>query len=60
MLTFPNISSLPNDSCTCVFNPRRMREGYGSHSVCVRVCVSVTTLAAIPVCMSKVRHRRVP
>ena len=35
-----------------VVNPRRMREGYGSHSVCLCVCVcvcvclSVTALAA--------------
>ena len=33
-----------------VINPRRMREGYGSRSVCVCVCVcvclSVTALAA--------------
>ena len=26
---------------TLIFNPRRMREGYGGHSVCVCVCVSV-------------------
>ena len=35
---------------TCIVNPRRMREGYGSHSVCLCVCVcvclSVTALAA--------------
>ena len=50
-------------------NPRRMREGYGSHSVCIYVCVcvclsvclSITTLAATYlVCMSKLRHHRVP
>ena len=29
-----------------VINPRRMREGYGSRSVCVSVCVSVTAPAA--------------
>ena len=28
----------------CIFNPRHMHEGYGSHFVCV--CLSVTTLAA--------------
>ena len=55
----------------CVFvslvNPRRMREGYGSRCVCVCVCVclsvclSVTALAATYlVCMSKLRHHRVP
>ena len=27
-----------------VINPRRMREGYGSHSVCI--CLSVTMLTA--------------
>ena len=27
-------------------NPRRMREGYGSRSFCLSVCLSVTTLAA--------------
>ena len=42
-----------------------MREGYSSCFVCVCVCVcvclSVTTLAATYlVCMSKVRHQRVP
>ena len=34
---------------TCMSSyPRRMREGYGSRSVCVseRVCMSVTALAA--------------
>ena len=40
-----------------VINPRRMREGYGSRSV----CLSVTTLAAIYlVCKSKMRSYRVP
>ena len=37
-------------------NPRRIREGYGSHSVCVcvSVCLSVTTLTATNiVCESK-------
>ena len=29
-----------------IFNPRRMREGYGSRSVYVCVCVCVTELAA--------------
>ena len=29
-----------------IFNPRRMREGYGSRFVSVCVCVSVTELAA--------------
>ena len=28
-------------STTFIINPRRMREGYGSRSVCVCVCVSV-------------------
>ena len=48
-----------------------MCEGYGSHFVCVCVCVcvcacvcvclSVTALAATYlVCMSKLRHHRVP
>ena len=38
-----------------------MREGYGSHSVCECVCMSVTALAATYlVCMSKVRHHGVP
>ena len=23
----------------CIFNPRRMREGYGSHSVCLSICL---------------------
>ena len=44
-------------------NPRRMREDYSSHSVCVCVCVCVcvTALAATYlICMSKVRHHRVP
>ena len=42
-------------------NPRCMREGYGSRSVCVCVCLSVTALAVTYfVCMSKVRHHRVP
>ena len=27
-------------------NPQHMHEGYGSHCVCVSVCLSVTTLAA--------------
>ena len=43
-------------------NPWRMREGYGSHFVCVCVsaCLSVTALSATYlVCMSKLRHRRV-
>ena len=26
--------------CIGIFNPRRMREGYGSHSLCVCVCLS--------------------
>ena len=44
-----------------VINPRRMREGYGSCFVCVSVCLSVTALAATYlVCMSKLRHHRVP
>ena len=55
-------------ACFIVFiNPRRMREGYGSRFVCVCVCVcvsvclSVTALAATYlVCMSKLRHHRVP
>ena len=25
----------------CIVNPRRMREGYGSRSVCLSVCLSV-------------------
>ena len=29
-----------------IINPRRMREGYGSRSVCVSVRLSVTALAA--------------
>ena len=29
-----------------LINPRRMREGYGSRSVCLSVCLSVTELAA--------------
>ena len=35
-------------SSSLVINPQRMREGYGSQSVCVCVCVylSVTTLTA--------------
>ena len=38
-----------------------MREGYGSRFVCVCVCLSVTALAATYlVCMSKLRHYRVP
>ena len=48
---------------TVIFNPRRMREGYSSCfvCVCVSVCLSVTTLAATYlVCMSKLRHHRVP
>ena len=32
--------------CRYIFNPRRMREGYGSRFVCVCVCVCVTELAA--------------
>ena len=45
-----------------MINPRRMREGYGIVVLCVCVvCVSVTVLAATYfVCMSKVRHHRVP
>ena len=46
-----------------VINPWRMCEGYGSRfvCVCVCVCVCVTALAAkYFVCMSKVRHHRVP
>ena len=48
-----------------LINPRRMREGYGSRFVCVcvclSVCLSVTALAATYlVCMSKLRHHRVP
>ena len=27
---------------TGIFNPRRMREGYGSHSVCLCVCVCLS------------------
>ena len=27
-----------------IFNPRRMREGYGSRSVCVCVCVCVSVI----------------
>ena len=30
----------------CIINPRRMREGYGSCSVCVCVSMSVTELPA--------------
>ena len=42
-----------------IINPRHMREGYGSHSVCV--CLSVTMLAATHlVFTSKVRCLRVP
>ena len=29
-----------------IINPRHMREGYGSHSVCPSICLSVTALAA--------------
>ena len=46
-----------------IFNPWRMREGYGSRFVCVCVCVclSVNTLAATYlICISKLRHHRVP
>ena len=48
-----------------VVNPRRMREGYGSRSVCVCVCVSlcvsVTALAATYlVYKSQVRCYKVP
>ena len=44
-----------------IINLRRMREGYGSHFVCLSVCLSVTALAATYlVCMSKLRHHRVP
>ena len=46
-----------------LINPRHMREGYGSRSVCVcvSVCLSVTAPAATYlVCMSKLRHHRVP
>ena len=46
---------------TQLINPRRMCEGYGSRFVCVSVCLSVTALAATYlVCMSKLRHHRVP
>ena len=31
-------------SCICVFNPRRMREGYGSWFVCLSACLSVCLL----------------
>ena len=34
------------DHLILLINPRRMREGYGSRSVCVSVCVSVTAPAA--------------
>ena len=48
-------------STVYIINPRRMREGYGSRFVCVCVCLSVTALAATYlVCMSKLRHHRVP
>ena len=48
-----------------IINPRRMREGYGSRSVCVcmcvSVCLSVTTLTATYlVCESKLRCYKVP
>ena len=47
-----------------IFNPRCMREGTVvvlCVSVCVCVCLSVTALAATYlVCMSKLRHHRVP
>ena len=53
------ICPLLNDN-TPLINPRRMCEGYSSCFVCV--CVSVTTALAATylVCMSKVRHHRVP
>ena len=47
----------------CFINPRHMCEGYGSRFVCVclSVCLSVTALVATYlVCMSKLRHHRVP
>ena len=52
-------TQLVMNSPTAIINPRRMRKGYGSRFVCV--CLSVTALAATYlVCMSKVRHHRVP
>ena len=31
-------------------NPRRMREGYGSHSVCLCLCVCVCVCVCVSVC----------
>ena len=39
-----NPHALPTDAQDMI-NPQRMREGYGSRSVCLSVCLSVTTLA---------------
>ena len=36
----------PLGQALVVVNPRHMREGYGSYSVCVCVCMSVTEIAA--------------
>ena len=59
------LNLLMHKSCLTIINPRRMRERYGSRFVCVcvclSVCLSVTALAATYlVCMSKLRHHRVP
>ena len=54
-------SLMVNSAMHCtITNPWRMREGYSSQSVCVCVCLSVTTLAATYlVFTSKIRCLRV-
>ena len=44
MLTAISISVIMH----CIINPRRMREGYGSRSVCVRACVCVYVESRMP------------